>query len=408
MSRWLQAIRTAAAVTPNDQRKPSDVLVDVATVVGIKPVLIAIGSATVVLIIVALLSATAVVVAAFGEVPDGMLGAIEEIPPIAAEAYMDAVAAGEDELGCLIHPAVVAAIGWVESRHGSDRLTADGDTTPPIIGVPLDGSDGVALIWDTDDGIYDGDSIYDRAVGPMQFIPGTWEAWGQDANGDGIRNPQNIGDAAKATVWYLCLGGPADLTDPDTLAAAILRYNHSEEYLAAVLTKAQEYVMLMFAGVADASGLLAHPNFGASAAAIADLETGLVDVRLVSILYALADQHAIYVGVIKTGHSECVGGGTQAGNPDCVQSHHWHWRAADISLVAGTAVNDFNGAAYQLVSAMALLPIGDPLRPAEVGSPWPEFDPLAGFFNDTDHEHHLHVAVCGPRISRGVLVDTCS
>ena len=197
MGRWLRAVRTAAAVTPSDDRKPSDVIVDVAMVVGIKPVLIAVGFALVVLIIVALLSATAVVVAAFGEVPDGTLGAIEEIPPIAAEAYMDAVAAGEEELGCLIHPAVVAAIGWVESRHGSDRLDAYGDANPPIIGVPLDGTDGVALIWDTDDGVYDRDVVYDRAVGPMQFIPGTWEAWGQDANGDGIRNPQNIFDAAK-------------------------------------------------------------------------------------------------------------------------------------------------------------------------------------------------------------------
>ena len=407
MVRWLRAVRTAAAVTPDDDRKPGDVLVDVAMVVGIKPVLVGVGFVLVVLIIVALLSATAVVVAAFGEVPDGTLGAIEEIPRIAAEAYMDAVAAGEEELGCLIHPAVVAAIGWVESRHGSDRLDAYGDATPPLIGVALDG-DGVALIWDTDHGVYDQDIVYDRAVGPMQFIPGTWASWGQDANGDGIRNPQNIFDAARAAVWYLCFGGPADLTDPDALAAAILRYNHSEEYLAAVLAKAQEYMMLMFAGVADASDLIAHPNFTASAAAIADLETGLVDVRLVSILYALADQHPIYVGVIKTGHYECVGGGSLATTPDCVQSHHWHWRGADISVVAGTAVNDFNAAAYQLVSAMALLPIGDALRPAEVGSPWPEFDPLAGFFNDADHEGHLHLAVCGPRISRGVLVDTCT
>ena len=111
-----------------------------------------------VLITVALLSATAVVVAAFGEVPNGTLGAIEEIPPIAAEAYMDAVATGEEELGCLIHPAVVAAIGWVESRHGSDRLDAYGDANPPTIGVALDG-DGIALIWDTDGGVYDQDVV---------------------------------------------------------------------------------------------------------------------------------------------------------------------------------------------------------------------------------------------------------
>ena len=58
---------------------------------------------------------------------------------------------GEEELGCVIHPAMVAAIGWVESRHGSDRLDAFGHANPPIVRVPLDGGDGVDLIRDTVD-----------------------------------------------------------------------------------------------------------------------------------------------------------------------------------------------------------------------------------------------------------------
>ena len=406
MFRWLRAIRTAATASSTDDRKPTDVIADVVAVIGIKPLLIALGVGVVLLVVVSLLAATTVVVAAFGEVPDGTLAAIPEIPPMAAEAYMDAVAAGETELGCQLHPAVVAAIGWVESRHGAGRLDPYGDANPPIIGVPLDG-DGVALIWDSDDGVHDQDTTYDRAVGPMQFLPETWAGWGQDGNGDGMRNPQNIFDAAKATVWYLCAGTDSDLTDPAALASAILRYNNSQEYLATVLAKAQEYMMVMFAGVADATDLINHPNFTASPVAIADLETGLVDIRLVSILYTLTEQQPIYVSVIKTGHYECVGGGTLQDNPDCKQSHHWHWRGADISLVAGQPVNNNNDAAHGLVAAMALLPIGNPLRPAEVGSPFDEYDPLAGFFNDQDHEDHIHLAVCGPRIDKGQLVDTC-
>lgn len=120
-----------------------------------------------------------------------------------------------------------------------------------------------------------------------------------------------------------------------------------------------------------------------------------------------ATEHPIYVGVIKTGHYQCVGGGSIATKPDCRESHHWHWRGADISVVNGSAVSNHNPSAYELVAGMSVLPIGNPIRPAEVGSPWPEFDPLAGFFHDKDHTGHIHLAVCGPRISEGVLVDTC-
>ncbi len=408
MLRWLRRIRIAGAVTPGDDRTIGNVAADVAMVIGLKPALIVLAVVVVLVVIgVVVMMGVAVVAVAGAEPVGGSLSAIEEIPPIAAAAYTDAAAAGQEELGCTIDPAVVAAIGWVESRHGADRLNDDGDAIPPIIGIPLDGTNGTALIWDTDDGILDGDTVYDRAVGPTQFGPGTWASWGQDGNGDGIRNPQNIYDAAKSTVWYLCLGGPADLTDPDALAAAILRYNHSQEYLATVLAKAQEYRLLMIAGGGDASDLLAHPGFSESATAIGDLESGLVDQRLVSILYALATEHPIYVGVIKTGHYQCVGGGSIAGNPDCRESHHWHWRGADISVVNGSGVSNRNPYAYELVAGMSVLPIGNPIRPAEVGSPWPEFDPLAGFFHDEDHTGHIHLAVCGPRISEGVLVDTC-
>ena len=59
---------------------------------------------------------------------------------------------------------------------------------------------------DTDAGQYDNDTRFDRAVGPMQFIPSTWSVVGVDGDSDGTRNPQDIDDAALATAVYLCSG----------------------------------------------------------------------------------------------------------------------------------------------------------------------------------------------------------
>jgi len=39
-----------------------------------------------------------------------------------------------------------------------------------------------AGITATDGGLMDRDTAYDRAVGPMQFLPGTWRAVGTDAD----------------------------------------------------------------------------------------------------------------------------------------------------------------------------------------------------------------------------------
>ncbi|MEV5463672.1 lytic murein transglycosylase, partial [Streptomyces cellulosae] len=90
-----------------------------------------------------------------------------------------------------------------------------------------------ALIRDTDGGAHDGDTAYDRAVGPMQFIPSTWARWGADGNGDGRTDPNNVFDAALAAGRYLCAGG-RDLSVPAELDRAILGYNHSTAYLRTV------------------------------------------------------------------------------------------------------------------------------------------------------------------------------
>ncbi|MFI6488376.1 lytic transglycosylase domain-containing protein [Streptomyces sp. NPDC050564] len=135
--------------------------------------------------------------------------------------------------GCRLRWQLLAAIGQVESGQArGGRVTADGTTVAPILGPRLDGG-AFALVRDTDGGAYDGDPVYDRAVGPMQFIPSTWARWGTDGNGDGRADPDNVFDAALAAGRYLCAGG-RDLSEPAELDRAVLGYNHSEAYLRTV------------------------------------------------------------------------------------------------------------------------------------------------------------------------------
>ena len=149
-----------------------------------------------------------------------------------ALAYRNAVAKAPK--GCNITVFHLAAIGQVESGSiGGREVTRDKVVTPAIYGPLLDGGP-FAVVHDTDGGSVDGDGSFDRAVGPLQFIPGTWSWAGADGDGDGRRDPQNVYDAALGTANYLCHGG-RDLARAADLRAAILSYNGSSDYLDAVL-----------------------------------------------------------------------------------------------------------------------------------------------------------------------------
>jgi len=165
---------------------------------------------------------------------------------VALQAYrVGARAAGIARPECGIDWTILAGIGRVESRHGTYRgatLTSNGDVRGPIIGIALDGSRETAVVPDSDGGALDGDIVFDRAVGPMQFIPSTWRAFGVDGNGDGVVNPQNIYDSATAAALYLCEGGP--IQEPAALRSAILTYNNSAPYVEAVLVHASRYADL--------------------------------------------------------------------------------------------------------------------------------------------------------------------
>jgi hypothetical protein len=148
-------------------------------------------------------------------------------------AAYESAAAGEAK-GCRIPVMLLAAIGEVESSSLRGRsLDARHDVVPPVRGPALSGR-SFAAIRDSDGGRYDGDPVWDRAVGPMQFIPGTWRLWGADGNGDGVADPQNVEDATLAAARYLCAGG-RDLSRADDLRAAVRAYNHSDRYVRTVL-----------------------------------------------------------------------------------------------------------------------------------------------------------------------------
>ncbi|MDV8147831.1 lytic transglycosylase domain-containing protein [Arthrobacter sp. B10-11] len=168
------------------------------------------------------------------------------IPARALQAYAAAAElANTATPACRVGWNTVAAIGFVESGHGSHgggSLSGTGQASGPIIGPSLDGG-GFAAIPDTDDGVLDGDAVWDRAVGPMQFIPTTWDLAGRDGNGDGIADPLNIDDAALSAASYLCRGG-RDLTTAGGWSGAVLSYNQSDTYLRQVRDQANEYAAL--------------------------------------------------------------------------------------------------------------------------------------------------------------------
>jgi len=78
------------------------------------------------------------------------------------------------------------------------------------------------------------------ALGPMQFMPATWAAWGIDGFGQaGPPNVMNPYDAVPAAARMLCADGAA--AGGQSLYNAIFDYNHADWYVREVLSLAAEY-----------------------------------------------------------------------------------------------------------------------------------------------------------------------
>jgi membrane-bound lytic murein transglycosylase B len=120
------------------------------------------------------------------------------VPPVLVPIYQRAAAAyGLGPQG----PAVLAGINEVETAFGTD------------LNVSSAGAEG----W-------------------MQFMPSTWAIYGVDANGDGVKDPNNPEDAIFAAARYLKAAGM-----PQNTYGAIFAYNHAGWYVAEVLADAACY-----------------------------------------------------------------------------------------------------------------------------------------------------------------------
>lgn len=162
------------------------------------------------------------------------------IPSVPLAAYRNAeqkmsVAAP----GCGLSWNLLAGIGRIESMHANGGATdARGTAINPIYGPTLDGTlSGNEVIVQT---VQAGRPVFARAMGPMQFLPGTWSRYAADGDGDGKADPQNVYDAALAAARYLCSGG-LNLRNQSQVLTAILRYNNSMAYAQNVLGWAAAY-----------------------------------------------------------------------------------------------------------------------------------------------------------------------
>jgi hypothetical protein len=167
-------------------------------------------------------------------------GGTLRIPAMALSAYRNAeqkMAAADPNCG--ISWNLLAGIGRIESLHANGGATdAQGTAVQPIYGPALDGSlpgNEVIVQSSTPTRV-----VYARAMGPMQFLPGTWSRYASDGDGDGKADPQNLFDSTLAAAQYLCSGG-LNLRDQSQVMSAILRYNNSMPYARNVLGWAAAY-----------------------------------------------------------------------------------------------------------------------------------------------------------------------
>jgi len=172
------------------------------------------------------------------------VGAATGIPAPAMAAY------GSVELrlrralpGCHLAWNTLAGIGWVESQHGTiggRTLLADGRSSTPVLGPALNGQGFAAIRSTPESAAWHGDTRWEHAVGPLQFIPSTWQRWAADGDGDGVADPLDLDDAALAAGRYLCADGH-DLATASGWNAAVHSYNHDASYVLSVLNAANTY-----------------------------------------------------------------------------------------------------------------------------------------------------------------------
>ncbi len=147
----------------------------------------------------------------------------------------------------------------VPPPEGVPNVTIDSFRIPPFL-LPIYQAAGVeyGVRWEILAAINEIETDYGRnlsvssagALGWMQFMPGTWKAYGVDANNDGRKDPYNPVDAIFAAARYLNAAGASE-----NLREAIWAYNHADWYVNDVLKRARTLAGLPADVVGALSGL---------------------------------------------------------------------------------------------------------------------------------------------------------
>ena len=183
-------------------------------------------------------TAAAAPVVAWRPIPRGLSTRDEDlldVPGRALAAYQRAAVVMEEAApDCHLTAPLLAAIGKVESDHGrlgAWKLGPRARMFPALIGTPVARpSRHLPPLPDTDGGTWDHDPDADHPLGPLQLLPSLWQRIAVDGDGDGLRSPYDLDDAALALGVALC-NKHADLADWQDRRAALRTQNDRPRYV---------------------------------------------------------------------------------------------------------------------------------------------------------------------------------
>lgn len=176
---------------------------------------------------------------------DAYVDRLVDAPDAAVAAYQRAATVINAAAPCNLDWLVLAALGRLASNHGrgddlSHRITLKGKVKPALLGRPLNGKAGRSRVSDTDAGELDGNARWDAPTGPMGLLPETWSRVAVDADGDTVRNVQDLDDATLGAAVLLCASGK-DLARPKALRKALRRYDATPHFARTVRALVAEY-----------------------------------------------------------------------------------------------------------------------------------------------------------------------
>ena len=154
---------------------------------------------------------------------------VKALLPESMHAMVDANVSAGRELRALVRNPRPNLPAWrIVAPEPMDRLRQLYEAAEAEFGVPWEYLAGVHLT-ETRMGRIRGTSTA-GAQGPMQFLPSTWEAYGEGDIND-------TGDAIRAAARYLKANGA-----PERMADALYRYNPTPKYVNAVTAYAEQMV----------------------------------------------------------------------------------------------------------------------------------------------------------------------